>query len=42
MRFGALSGFGWRVLNALQLLFTIAWTTVLLPFALLVVQPEDR
>lgn len=36
MRFGALSGFGWRVLNALQLLFTIAWTTVLLPFALLV------
>lgn len=35
MRFGALSGFGWRVVNALQLLFTIGWTTVLLPFALL-------
>lgn len=35
MRSGALAGIGWRSLNALQLLFTIAWTTVLLPFALL-------
>ncbi len=35
LRPGLLGGIGWRVFNALQLLFTITWTSVLICFALL-------
>ena len=35
VRPGLLGGIGWRVFNALQLLFTITWTSVLICFALL-------
>ena len=36
VRPGLLGGVGWRVFNALQLLFTLTWTSVLICFALLV------
>ncbi|HET9034371.1 MAG TPA: lysophospholipid acyltransferase family protein [Dokdonella sp.] len=36
IRSRALSGFAWRVFNALQLLFTLVWTAVLVCLALLV------
>lgn len=35
VRPGLLGGVGWRALNALQLLFTLTWTSVLICFALL-------
>jgi 1-acyl-sn-glycerol-3-phosphate acyltransferase len=35
IRSGVLSGIGWRVFNALQLLFTLVWTSVLISLALL-------
>ena len=35
VRPGLLGGVGWRVFNALQLLFTLTWTSVLICFALL-------
>ena len=35
VRPGLLGGIGWRVFNALQLLFTITWTSVLICFALM-------
>ena len=35
LRPGLLGGIGWRVFNALQLLFTVTWTSVLICFALL-------
>jgi len=36
VRPGLLGGFGWRVLNVLQLLFTLLWTAVLICLALIV------